>query len=152
MIPPIVRRMAAADLERVLAIAASLREAPHWPLEAYRAALDSQGQPLRIALVVEVSGTVAGFAIASVIAPQAELEGIAVAAEFQRGGAGRCLLDALTQEIKKNCAEEFLLEVRASNRPALELYRSQGFAETGLRPRYYSDPVEDAVLMSLLLR
>jgi ribosomal-protein-alanine N-acetyltransferase len=44
-----------------------------------------------------------------------------------------------------------LLEVRASNEGARALYRGAGFTEDGLRRRYYSDPEEDAVLMSLNL-
>jgi ribosomal protein S18 acetylase RimI-like enzyme len=47
---------------------------------------------------------------------------------------------------------EFILEVRASNQRALGFYRSLGWSETGRRPRYYADPEEDAVLMSLELR
>ncbi len=47
---------------------------------------------------------------------------------------------------------EVILEVRASNQPALGLYRRLGFVETGRRPGYYMDPpepAEDAVLMRL---
>jgi ribosomal protein S18 acetylase RimI-like enzyme len=46
---------------------------------------------------------------------------------------------------------EVLLEVRASNQRARDFYRSLGWNETGIRPRYYADPEEDAVLMSLKL-
>jgi ribosomal-protein-alanine N-acetyltransferase len=42
-----------------------------------------------------------------------------------------------------------LLEVRASNAPALALYEHAGFCRTGLRRHYYSAPVEDAVLMEM---
>lgn len=49
-------------------------------------------------------------------------------------------------------AESVLLEVRASNQPALALYASMGFQRVGLRKRYYSNPEEDAVLMTLPLR
>ncbi len=44
------------------------------------------------------------------------------------------------------------LEVRASNRAAIGLYNSFGFNESGRRQRYYSDPIEDAVLMTCDLR
>jgi ribosomal-protein-alanine N-acetyltransferase len=54
-------------------------------------------------------------------------------------------------ELKQAQIREVTLEVRASNHPALALYRSLGFVETGRRPRYYVDPVEDAVLLSLEL-
>jgi len=43
------------------------------------------------------------------------------------------------------------LEVRASNGPALALYKRHGFGESGRRAQYYRDPVEDAVLLSICL-
>ena len=72
-----IRRMTVADLDRVMEIAAGLKEAPHWARAAYLAAIDPAGAPRRIALVAE-SGSLAGFAVASVVMPQAELETIAV--------------------------------------------------------------------------
>jgi len=152
----LVRRMGAADLERVMELAQSLRAAPHWPRAAYLAALDSQAWPRRIALVLEEAepaqvAQLKGFAVASVLAGQAELEMIAVAAQFQRRGLARRLFAELIQELKSHEIAEVILEVRASNHPALHLYHSLGFVETARRARYYADPVEDAVLLSLPL-
>ncbi len=149
---PLIRRMRAADLDRVMAIDGNLSHAPLWPRSAYLVALDPHASPRRVALVAEdpVAGVVA-FAVASLLAPQAELETIAVAQATQRRGIARKLLSALVGELSAAAAVEFLLEVRASNNPALALYRSLGWRQTGLRPRYYSDPEEDAVLMTLPL-
>jgi [ribosomal protein S18]-alanine N-acetyltransferase len=148
-----IRPMTAADLDRVMAIAESLLDAPQWPRAAYLKALDPTSIPLRIALVATgpTAAEVSGFAIASLLPPQAELESIAVAAASQRQGLGRRLFGALAHEVKRAGANELVLEVRASNAPALAFYRSLGFLETGRRPRYYADPVEDAVLMHLRL-
>lgn len=143
------RRMKPADLKRVMEIAESLREAPQWPRSAYVAALDPAAQPRRIALVAEAKGAVAGFAVASLMPPEGELETIAVAQAAQRHGMARRLFAELTAELGKAGITEVNLEVRASNQPALGLYRGLGFAETGRRVRYYHDPVEDAVLMRL---
>jgi ribosomal-protein-alanine N-acetyltransferase len=142
--------MARADLDRVIEIAQSLKEAPHWPLAAYQTALDENSEPRRVSLVAEdlETGVVVGFAVACMVAPQAELETIAVAAESQRRGVARRILAALAEELKRLRVREVMLEVRASNQSALALYRSTGFRETGRRPRYYIDPVEDAVLLS----
>lgn len=52
---------------------------------------------------------------------------------------------------RRDSAGWVLLEVRASNDPALALYSSMGFQKVGLRRRYYSKPEEDAVLMTLTL-
>ncbi len=149
--------MRAADLDQVILIAANLPGAPHWPQSAYTNALNPDSTPRRIALVIVIAAAgstpaaVLGFAVGSLLTPQAELETIAVAASSQRCCLGRRLFHALAGELREGGAHEILLEVRASNRAALAFYRSLGFVETALRPRYYADPVEDAVLMSLTL-
>jgi ribosomal-protein-alanine acetyltransferase len=97
------------------------------------------------------SKQVLGFAVASLLAPEAELETIAVAPRFQRRGFGALLLREVAAELRKEHVREVLLEVRASNRAALGFYRAQGFEKSGRRERYYADPEEDAVLMRLKL-
>jgi ribosomal-protein-alanine N-acetyltransferase len=94
---------------------------------------------------------VVGFAVASLLEPQAELETIAVAVEAQRRGVGGQLFAALAEKLCAAQITELQLEARASNAPALGLYRALGFTETGRRPRYYADPVEDAILLALRL-
>lgn len=146
-----VHRMTEAELDRVIEIERSLAQAPHWPRSAYLKALDPKAVPLRITLVVEEAGVVAGFTVASLIPPQAELESIAVSTQFQRIGLAGELFAALVADFRKAGIAETFLEVRASNKPAITFYRRLGFAETARRLRYYIDPVEDAVLMSLLI-
>jgi len=87
--------------------------------------------------------------VASLLPAQAELESIAVAAGSQQRGLGRMLFEALAIDLRAAGILEIILEVRASNRPALAFYRSAGFGQTGLRRAYYVDPIEDAVLMRL---
>ena len=148
-----VRRMTSGDLDRVIEIAGSLKEAPNWPRSTYQAVLAPETAPRRIALVAEGpgSGTVAGFAVASLLPPHAELETIAVAPAAQRCGLARRLFAALVAEFNSAQIAEVFLEVRAPNQPALGFYQSLGFVVAGRRPRYYPDPVEDAVLMNLRL-
>jgi ribosomal-protein-alanine acetyltransferase len=147
-----VRQMMEADVARAMEIARSLPEAPHWTEAAYRSALDPGGQPPRTALVAkEASGAVAGFAVACRVGDEAELELICVAASDQRRGIGRQLLKALIAELGQSGVTKVSLEARVSNRAALSLYRALGFEQIGVRPRYYDDPQEDAVLMALRL-
>jgi ribosomal-protein-alanine N-acetyltransferase len=150
---PKIRRMKAEDLGRVMEIAAGLEHAPHWPLPAYAVALDPAAVPRRICLVAEdpESDGIAAFAVASQIGSQAELESIAVGRAHQRRGLARRLFSALRAEFEPAGVTEVLLEVRASNLPALQFYRALGFVETGRRPGYYADPVEDALLLGLRL-
>ncbi|MGA2350678.1 MAG: GNAT family N-acetyltransferase [Terracidiphilus sp.] len=148
-----VRPMTTADLDQVIEIAESLSQAPRWPRSAYLTALDPNATPRRIALVAQglAANSVAGFAVASLIPPQAELEMIAVAPPAQRHGVARALFAALAAELRAALVTEVILEVRASNQPALELYRRIDFVVSGHRKRYYQSPVEDAVQMRLRL-
>lgn len=148
-----IRRMAPSDLDRVIEIALTLPEAPHWPRSAYLDAVDPEAAPPRIALVAENpdSGAIQGFTVASLLPPQAELEMIAVAAEWQRRGVARQLFLVLVEALNAEHVTELLLEVRDSNSAALAFYRAIGFAIAGRRPRYYADPVEDAALLELRL-
>jgi ribosomal-protein-alanine N-acetyltransferase len=144
--------MAPADLDAVMAIAAGLRDAPHWPRAAYVAASASGVWPQRIALVAEAAdSTTAGFLVAALIQPSAELESIAVAPQFQRQGVARELLRRLLHDIRSRQCSEVLLEVRPSNQAGVAFYGALGFEENGRRPAYYSDPVEDGLLMRLAI-
>ena len=151
-----IRPMTPADLDRVIQIERSLQQAPHWPHSAWVSALDHPGPPHRLALVAtdptkSASNAVVAVAVASLLPPQAELEMIAVAPELQRRGLARSLFAAMVKELKSQQITEVILEVRASNHPALALYRHLQFVETARRPRYYADPVEDAALLALRL-
>ncbi len=143
-----VRPMTAADLERVREIASSLKDAPQWGAGAYRAALDLEVAPRRIALVAEFPGSgILGFLMASLVPPEAELETIAVVVEGQRRGVARRLFAGMAAELKAAGVMAVHLEVRASNEAALGFYHAQGFMEAGRRPRYYAGPEEDAILL-----
>ena len=140
-----VRRMRDSDVDAVLALAAVLPTAPHWPREAYLAALDSPMRNVQVA--VTPAGELLGFAVTSMVPPEAELESIAVVAVWQLWGIARHLLQVLSGELAAAGVTELLLEVRASNEAALAAYRALGFAQTGLRRGYYAHPAEDAVQM-----
>jgi tRNA threonylcarbamoyladenosine biosynthesis protein TsaB len=145
--------MCGAFLNEVMEIAGSLKGLPQWTRENYLAALDPDAAPRRIALIVlgpDEAG-MTGFLVASLLPPQAELEIIAVDARFQRRGLARKLFEELVYQLGQAGITEVVLEVRASNQAALGFYRATGWSETGRRPRYYTDPIEDAVLLGLRL-
>jgi len=147
-----IRVMVEGDLDRVLEIAGGLEAAPQWGRAAYAAALDAAVcSPRRVALVAEVEGAVAGFAVASVVGTDAELESIVVEAAAQGRGIGRALMLELIRRLKVAGVGEIGLEVRASNAAAIGLYAGVGFGEVGRRRGYYREPVEDAVLMGMEL-
>jgi [ribosomal protein S18]-alanine N-acetyltransferase len=148
-----IRRLTEADIDRAVSIAEALELAPHWPRQLYKEALRGDAPRPRIALVAldQGSGELVGFAVASLIPPEAELESIAVSAHVQRRGVGHRLLTALIEELRRAGICKLLLEVRAANLAAIRFYAAQNFKQTGTRSRYYTDPQEDAVLMSLWL-
>jgi tRNA threonylcarbamoyladenosine biosynthesis protein TsaB len=146
----VIHAMRETDIEQVMEIAASEREAPQWARGAYQDAVRPLAQK-RVALVAEdaATGAMAGFAVLSITPPEAELESIVTAVEFQRQGVARRLFTAIACELRPAGVKRIFLEVRESNRRARAFYEALEFTESGRRPRYYADPVEDAILMHL---
>lgn len=152
-----IRPMSAADVEWAKELAEGVGEAPHWPLAAYAAAVNPHSSPMRIALIAELQPqpsegdrppTRAGFSVASLVPPGAELELIIVSPSVRRAGVGRALLASLLAELQKARVTEVTLEVRGSNSGARSFYTAAGFRESGLRALYYVDPIEDAIILS----
>lgn len=75
-----------------------------------------------------------------------EILNIAVLPEFRRMGIARHLLLTTLQEAKKMAIQNICLEVRVTNSAAIGLYENCGFIRTGVRPHYYPDTGEDALL------
>ncbi|WP_261506500.1 ribosomal protein S18-alanine N-acetyltransferase [Chromohalobacter canadensis] len=99
-----------------------------------------------------------GHAVLAWLPFEAELQAITVAPNVRRQGIAGMLLAHIVTRARQGGAERLLLEVRASNAPALALYRQYGFDEDGCRHGYYP-PVETrggereaAVLMSTSLK
>jgi ribosomal-protein-alanine acetyltransferase len=87
-----------------------------------------------------------GVAIGQVLLDEGHVVDLAVAPTARGQGIGRRLLDALLAGLRARGAVAHTLEVRASNRAALGLYRASGFVVEGRRPGYYPDG-EDALLL-----
>ena len=71
---------------------------------------------------------------------------VSVEKEYRRQGIAGMILDALLEEGKKRGVKEFTLEVRESNEGARRLYEKKGFVNEGVRPNFYSNPNEGAVI------
>lgn len=76
------------------------------------------------------------------------MDNIAVFPEYRRRGAATALLTALEREARARGGEFLSLEVRPSNWQAVELYRKLGFEEAGRRKGFYTEPVEDALILT----
>ena len=80
-----------------------------------------------------------GFALARVVADEAELLLLAVRRRAQRRGVGKLLLERFAADAKTRGAERLHLEVREGNH-AVKLYEEEGYALVGRRHNYYSGP------------
>ena len=96
---------------------------------------------------IDENGSVVAYVLARLIAPEAEIYRVAVRADKRRRGIGYRLLDYAIKSERGHGLESVFLEVRESNVPARNLYRSYGFREIGERRRYYRDPTENAIVM-----
>ena len=76
---------------------------------------------------------------------------VAVSPDFRRQGIARALIEALLAKARENGLAFVTLEVRESNAPAIALYTGAGFEPVGKRKNFYSNPTENAVLMTISL-
>lgn len=90
-----------------------------------------------------------GFAIFWIVADEVHVLNVATAKAFRRHGVARTLMEALLAAGRARQCRLATLEVRRSNVGAIRLYESMGFRSVGMRPAYYQDDREDAVIMIL---
>ncbi len=143
-----VRPLAAGDVAVVLAIASRSPGAAQWSPSDYERAC--RGDFDGWVAVIEENGeeNVVGFLIARRVADEIEILNLAVEAAHRRRGVASRLLEAALAFARVSGAKTAFLEVRSSNTGAIAFYEGHGFAPAGRRPRYYSDPPEDALVLS----
>lgn len=117
-----------------------------WPPHAYRTELESNR--LATYLVVRVAGRVVAYAGMWLMVDEAHITTFAVHPSWRRRRIAERLLMVLLELALRRQAREATLEVRLSNIPARRLYEKFGFRPVGIRPRYYSDDNEDALVMT----
>lgn len=100
-----------------------------------------------IALIAELGGEVAGYLMARVSGEEGEILNLAVLPEHRRRGIARCLLERGLAALASAGVREAYLEVRETNEAALALYGGKGFRPVGVRPHYYRNPREDALVL-----
>lgn len=140
--------MTPADIPAVHVLECRLFPVDAWPLQMF---FDELAQTeTRRYLVAESAGEIVGYAGLMCIEPIADVQTIAVVPEQEGRGIGSALLTELIRESRLRHAADVLLEVRADNPRAQQLYRRFGFEQIHVRPRYYRDGV-DALIMRLQL-
>jgi ribosomal-protein-alanine N-acetyltransferase len=146
--PPLKIRlgpMQAGDLDAVQRIERASFKTP-WPAYAYRQEIETN----RLAhyIVARAGDDIVGFAGMWMMVDQAHITTFAVDPKWRRKGIGSQMVRALLQMARPLGARQATLEVRLSNMAARHLYERFGFRPVGIRPRYYSDNGEDALIMT----
>ena len=120
---------------------------PEDPWSPFMLADELSSPASRYWIAMDEAGVPIGYGGVKVGGDQADVMTIGVAPRARGRGVGRAILDALIEWARQAGAVEIFLDVRPSNEGAIALYNSRGFVEIGRRPRYFRNPVEEAVEM-----
>lgn len=101
-----------------------------------------------IFLVAEQEGVIVGYVGCQTVLDEGYITNVAVLPTYRKQGIGRALLTELAAIAKEQALCFVTLEVRQSNQAAQRLYKAMGYIEVGMRKRFYTQPTEDAVLMT----
>lgn len=144
---PVVERLRGeADLDAVLAIEDASFNNP-----TTRAWYESELQRPDVCflyVIRTIDAPVAGFCAFWRVVDQIHINNLAIHPNLRGRGLGTILLSAVLAEAERLGAPHATLEVRRSNERARRLYERAGFAAVGVRPSYYTNPIEDALILS----
>jgi len=135
------------DLDAVWGIESAVFGAEAWSREMFREELTADHRSYLV--LVDESGAIRGYGGLLAVGAEGDIQTIALSPEVRGLGQGRRLMNALLDAGAGRGVREVFLEVRADNPVARALYASLGFAEIGVRPKYYQPDGVDAVVMRL---
>jgi len=139
--------MIRADLDEVMAIERTSFRHP-WSSRFF---LEELQVACARSVLAEINGKIVGYVLFWLLPEEVDIHNIAVHTDFRRQGIGHVLLQQVAEQARSRNSSRITLEVRVSNLPAQNLYKSLGFVSKGLRKGYYSDDGEDALMMALEL-
>ena len=146
MSPVRIRKMLESDIPQVARIEKMIFADP-WSEKVYRETLKLPEAEYVVA--VDGSGDeeeIIGAAGVRNIVGTGEITNVMITPMYRGRGIARQMLTDLLDRGRKLGADDFTLEVRAGNEPAIKLYESLGFVSEGIRPGFYRNPTEDAVI------
>jgi ribosomal-protein-alanine N-acetyltransferase len=133
------------EIDEILAIEQASFTSP-WTREMYLAELKNEGVSF-FYLARDKGRRVAGFCSFWRMLDELHINNLAVVPEFRRLGVATALLGRVLDEAARFGIRRTMLEVRQSNVPARQLYQKFGFVVAGLRSKYYTNPIEDALVL-----
>ncbi len=138
-----IREMKFEDLDDIMEIEHSSFSAP-WSRESFESELLNR---MALYTCLEYDDKVVAYVGLWKIYDEGHITNVAVLPSYRGLGLSKLLLNNLFEICKNNGIVRLTLEVRESNLVALNLYQHIGFISSGRRPRYYSNPIEDAIIM-----
>ncbi len=146
--PPLLafRRARAEDLRRISEIESDGFAHP-WSRDLLARELGHAWSRMLLAVVPAQVERVVGFVVYWLVHDELHVLNIATAVEERGRGIGRALMEEAEADARRRGARLSTLEVRNSNASAIALYRSLGYRQTGVRPNYYAQENEDAIVM-----
>jgi ribosomal-protein-alanine N-acetyltransferase len=137
--------MSESDIEEVHAIEKQCFTTP-WTMNSLKHELNNKDAILKIAMY---NNRIIGYVCLRTLLYTTHVFDIAVVPDFRRMGIATMLMNNVLEELWniKPDVKTVTLEVRESNKPAIELYKKLGFRVAGRRKDYYIKPREDAIVM-----
>jgi ribosomal-protein-alanine N-acetyltransferase len=139
-----IHNMTRNDIAEVLEIE-KLSFATPWSEEAFNSEVERNLSARYV--VAKQDGRVVGYGGMWIIIDEGHITNVAIHPDFRGMGIGRLVVDALVRIAKRERVRAMTLEVRKTNTTAQRLYREFDFEPAGIRPGYYGDNGEDAVIM-----
>lgn len=140
-----VREMKEKDIEDILEMERECFATP-WSRESFEMELKNKFARY---VVAEIDGKVVGYGGLWLIIDEGHITNIAVLEEYRKMDVGSHILSGLIAISLRRDIRSMTLEVRESNVAAIRLYEKYDFKEAGIRPKYYADNNEDAIIMWL---
>lgn len=139
----VIRKMEEQDLEAVSKLEEETFSMP-WSIQDFR---EMVNHPDALYLVAVDRGMLCAICGVRNISGDGEITNVAVKEEYRGSGLGQKLLKELIRQGSAMGITAFTLEVRKSNQAAIHVYEKLGFVSVGVRPNFYDEPNEDAVIM-----
>lgn len=140
----IIEKMQSSHLEQVAEIEKKSFVHP-WSIESLKAELYKDDSYFFVAIADE---KIVGYMGFNTVLDEAYVANVAVLPQYRGQGIGRALVNHACVLCREMNMSFITLEVRSSNLPAISLYQSIGFKEVGRRKNFYTEPTEDALLMT----
>ncbi len=140
----IIRDICLDDLDQIMILEKNCFSVP-WSRDSFENEIEKNN--LAHYIVLEIDGVIVGYGGAWYIVDEGHITNVAIHNDYRKQGLGKKLVQEMIEKARKANINHMTLEVRKSNIPAITLYERMGFKIAGVRPKYYTDNKEDALIM-----